>query len=644
MAPGPPPGFINLAEAYDRRDRIPYNVIGICTDYLPPAQSRGTDLVMKACIWDQNCPDSSEIARDGLTLRFFHKEKYRFPAVHENGDILILRNIKTLPSGSTWLGMSGHTTTWTVVSGSSLLDSKDAAFSDVECRKPYEESESSKTAQGPQPSLLELKYAKTLLLAKDPSTLRAPPKSTALDVATIMSESGGQPPALTRRKYRMIKNLEDPGVTHKMEFADLLGEVRRIWLDTNPIELRMTDYTENPLLFDYQDIPQHGDPYGYVKRAPLDCPPGKMTIRINMWDEHAAYTRELVKNGQLKLGMYMWVRNAQIKMDRGGTQLEAHMRGSNSNFGTAISLLFARDAAQDQYLKDLLTRKRDYEAKHKLQEEGTVGFMLPPQKRVSEEQNDQNAQKKPGTGKNARKRQKKKEQDGKATPGTSINQNVRCEALAIPLTSIAEILDNTKLQRKTPAGNDILLPFQNSKYKSKISIVDFFPDKLEDFATPYKNSDYEALSDHESDDNSVASLEFARRNPDDVGWQWHFFLMAEDPRTAKINRSDRPTMLLQVAGLDGDYLLNMEACDLRKNPQSFHKLKEKLFVMWGDLQEKKAEHSKTGQDLREAEIAVSSKPFECMIQEFGIQARSEDGLVLKDQWERGFRMVKTNVG
>ena len=116
--------------------------------------------------------------------------------------------------------------------------------------------------------------------------------------------------------------------------------------------------------------------------------------------------------------------------------------------------------------------------------------------------------------------------------------------------------------------------------------------------------------------------------------------MVQDADTPQSNTS---TMILQVAGQDGDYLLNMEACDLRSKAEEFAKLKEKMFVLWGDLQEKKTEHGKTGQELQDAGIAISSTPVECLIREYGVQGRAADGAIVEGSWERMFGMFKTNI-
>ena len=172
-------------------------------------------------------------------------------------------------------------------------------------------------------------------------------------------------------------------------------------------------------------------------------------------------------------------------------------------------------------------------------------------------------------------------------------------------------------------------------------MVDFFPDSLHGFACPYRIvTENENTGRQEIGD--MVEIDVARQNPDKVKWLWQFFLVVKDPETVLIKQT--PLMLLQIEGAGAEQLLNMDACDLQHQSNDLAKLKEKLFLLWGDLEEKRQEYNnKTGLQLSEEGVKVSSRPFECLIQEFGVQPLSEDGKVQKDEWERVFSIFGTTV-
>lgn len=643
MANHPPTGYLEIVEGERRCDYQLYNIIGICTDYLEPAQSRGTDLTMKIQLWDISCMNSPDLSSDGMLVRCFHKDKESFPLIQEVGDIVIARKLKTMPKGSQRFGMSNFSTTWAVISGSSLSDSKDPQFLDVEVRHTPVQ----KRPEESRPSIAEFQYAKSLVEAKDPSTLRGPPKSTALDVSGIMTGNGGMPPPI-RKKFRMIKEIISPYQTGPSQFVDLVGEVRRVYGGSgNPVEIQLTDYTEHTLLFDYAE----SDGTSMQKNSWLG-PWGKMTMTINAWDQHGQYMVDMVRTNEVDLGTYLRLCNVHIKMDKHGTMMQGNLRGGSSNTGTSITIHSAKDAENMPELKDLIARKRAYNVDRKSK---AIGFVqdAPPKKRHREDEHQEKDEpQKQKKSKSAKRREKQRMENSKANGKSSVssskvqsNQHVRCEAINIPLTTITSILDGKFLDRKTPTGNPYRLPFQNSKYKSKAQVIDFFPDRIDQFATPYRcASDYEVLSDYESVDDEEASTDYARHKPGDVKWKWHFVLMIQDPTVPKKSKEDRAIMLLQVAGKDAEYLLNMDACDLRDQPQELAMLKERLFVLWGDLEEKKLEHGKTGLELIDEDVAVSSKPFECLLKEYGVKEITEDGERFDTGWERMFAISGTTVG
>jgi hypothetical protein len=91
------------------------------------------------------------------------------------------------------------------------------------------------------------------------------------------------------------------------KFHDLVGEVVKIWDSNHVIDMYISDYTFNPLLYDYKDNGnvaddgRDGDPYGYTDsmkpKRNWRGPWGKHTICVALFDPHAAYVRREVKEG-----------------------------------------------------------------------------------------------------------------------------------------------------------------------------------------------------------------------------------------------------------------------------------------------------------------------------------------------------------
>jgi protection-of-telomeres protein 1 len=81
-----------------------------------------------------------------------------------------------------------------------------------------------------------------------------------------------------------------------------------------------------------------------------------------------------------------------------------------------------------------------------------------------------------------------------------------------------------------------------------------------------------------------------------------------------------------VSSCNADYLFS-----LHHNPHVLFGLKEKLFILWGNLQELK----EAGRFDGEARESLRSKPFECCIEEYGAE---QDG-----KWVRMWRMFKTKI-
>jgi protection of telomeres protein 1 len=138
---------------------------------------------------------------------------------------------------------------------------------------------------------------------------------------------------------------------------------------------------------------------------------------------------------------------------------------------------------------------------------------------------------------------------------------VKCNHPGKPLTQLANILNDKQVMR-SPAGTESSLPFQNVKYQSNVRIVDFWPDKLEDFAVGRRASEYEVLSDYsggESTDNEEDMRLFreGKGYGGEKTWDWRFALRVED--AGKKDKGHKESMWLTVDNQAAQMLLNMDA-------------------------------------------------------------------------------------
>jgi protection-of-telomeres protein 1 len=107
----------------------------------------------------------------------------------------------------------------------------------------------------------------------------------------------------------------------------------------------------------------------------------------------------------------------------------------------------------------------------------------------------------------------------------------------------------------------------------------------------------------------------------------------------------------------------MISSSLRKSPKALAELREKLFLMWGDLEEQKGRRSTTLQPIGgnarhlEKEEVPKSKAFHCCLKEYGVKKKIHGSVEREDignessqaeedngwGWERRWRMFGTTI-
>ncbi|EXJ84408.1 hypothetical protein A1O3_05075 [Capronia epimyces CBS 606.96] len=642
MDPGPiPANCISLKDAFARSTNEHYHIMGVCVDFLEPVLSRGSDFTMKLTLhdrtWEYGC---------GMTFRFFCKQLKHLPTVQNQGDVVILRNFKTINTRGEIFGISNIQSEWVILPATALAESD--SVQDVQRQARWSGQDDPINRHQKVFNEHELRYARWLADQEDAAQWRPLLGSTKLQRDHIISSNGGKTSPYDG-KFRLIKDLEVPQ-TNKYLFVELLGEVRRIYGTDFRTELYVSDYTINDRLYEYRygdnEGGREGDPFGYIEDSSSKWPGpwGKMTMNITLFDSHSVYAQSAVKEGT-----FVYLRNVQIKMDRNGSQLEGCCRGDRSNpTKVNVDVRKPHEGVSDERMKALLLRKREYETKAKAENLRFVRNAQVAKKRQNEGADEPKSKKTKTRNRKKKESRAKDEAEQRSDEAaaasektlTKPNGTVRCENVSVPCKTIMDIVDPDILVRTTAKGTTFRLPFQNSKYKANVRVVDFFPDDIADFAAPRQKSEYDCLSDCDNPEDS--DIDLTQNHENEVKWEWRFFLLVEDAAQQMVGGGRRARIELLVADRDGDYLLNMEACNLRdkSNARELAKVKERLFHLWGDLQERKEESA----TVEESSMKPSARPFQCLIKEYGVPIRSSSGQP-KDsfQYERVFGLFGTTI-
>ena len=150
-------------------------------------------------------------------------------------------------------------------------------------------------------------------------------------------------------------------------------------------------------------------------------------------------------------------------------------------------------------------------------------------------------------------------------------------------------------------GVSFRAPFTNANYRANIRITDFFPHTLADFSVGRKTSEFDCLSDassaSEDDDMPPPRGDIANYMHADgecKRWNWRFALQVEDA-TFPDEPTEKSRIWLLVDNDAGQFLLNADAINLRTDATELANLREKLFLLWGDLEERKNNYLATAE-------------------------------------------------
>ncbi|QUC18856.1 uncharacterized protein UV8b_03097 [Ustilaginoidea virens] len=501
-----------------------------------------------------------------------------------------------------------------------------------------------------------------------------------------------------KKKFSELKDVRE-GM-----FINTIAEVVKEPYDAgDKVTLWVSDYTENDQFYHHKFTGgasvggQKTDSHGYSKKvgswqpkSEWAGPFGKRSLQITCFDPHASAIRE----HNFTKGTWLFLRNLQVKLGRDLNNLEGYLREDRGVQGQKINV--SEEHAVDSEttkteLKNALRRKRDYEKLRKDQLRAITAAATAGLKRPGDTGLDAGRAKMPNSkakrnANRAAKQQAYKQKRGQQNDASSsedmvptgvpkdLNTQVKCENANQPTTSITDILKPV-FHEATIDGDEVKipLPFVNANHRTHARVVEFMPRKLEDFARPRTQAaaEYAVLSDAgESDsDSSCGSESEQKALPAAKSWEWRFSLKLED--ASPDEQQARPSLWVAVDNQSAQMLLNLDASDLRNDDENLGQLRQRLFLLWGDLEEYQitledqapvgrrrgddrppADSDDEGEAQSRAkavrrQLGVSNRPFACCIRQYGVRVKEDDEGRADagggGRWQRMFGLFGTRI-
>lgn len=484
-------------------------------------------------------------------------------------------------------------------------------------------------------------------------------------------------------KFRELKDVE-PGI-----YADLIVEVvKQPFNQGDRVTLWVSDYTQNNAFYDkaadgLEGSGRDGDPYGYTHRfnngnpSRYDDrqwvgPSGKKSLQVTCWEPHAQEIRRSVQAGD-----WVRLRNVHIKWGSKVTNIEGALyqdRDYPNRVYVEVLNPEANGATIDPRLKNAIRRKRDYDREHK-QKGKRQGKRSAPDAKTRRKRS------------RTEKQKEQQEKEAKAEEQLGLNEHIACENNEQSILRLSDVLRPVPYQ--TTIDNEPVtldLPFTNVKLRIQARVVDFYPPNLRDFAIREKRGKHPEQKEYfgegdESDEDGASSSSDSRIDSEQVDrvgyvWKWQFALKLEEvsPSTSsKTKKKPAASIWVVVDNQDAQLLTNLDAVNLHsaENKHVLAQLTEKMFTLWGNLEECKSPQetarkraglplvappldsddeegeSTTNTNAAPASSQLSNKPFRCCLRQYGIKVPTENG---EDgdageglRWERVFALFGTKI-
>ncbi|KAK1243591.1 hypothetical protein MKX08_001729 [Trichoderma sp. CBMAI-0020] len=706
MAPHPdkqqkslPTSFTSVQDLYKRGPGNFVNVIGIIKDFKPPAQTKRSDWRCEICLYDRYTEDGSF---DSIAFNIFRPQN-EMPAP-SLGDVIVLFQAKFQSHNGVLSLVTHWKTDIHLYSASQIPRPPESA---LKALRPAPK----KPTHNPGQPIHE--YVSFFYHSVDKSCIPSEVEFQHTKAKYITANE----------KFKVLKDVQMD------TYVDVIVQLVRQPYDTaDRITLWISDFTENDSFFHFAwkgpairaDKPvnphesEYDMPYGAGSGGEWKGPFGKRSMQVTCYDQHAAYIREQ----KLSMGSWVMLRNLHIKYGRNAANLEGFLRGERNDSGLKINIaqMDTTDTeSPDPRLKEALRRKFDYEKLKQAETQEIFNASWAGKKRKSDlAEMGITSSDKPKRNRNKNKAKKKSMGHEESvtssaavstTSPTNVNnsngnslrpsprrllsrnclhqfdltRSVKCEYENKPISTFEDILDPIYLKTKVNDQEvELQLPFVNLNYRADVRVINFMPADLRDFAQPKKMSEYAMLSDYEESD--ADSDEEGRSTADRAAvrqWEWRFFLELEDANSPKGHRGKKNTLWVAVNNFSAQCLLNLDASDLHQDEDNLDILRDRLFLLWGELEEKKSigeankrreaqvalantesnrppSHSsddestapqKQAIELRSSQI--SNLPFSCCIRQYGVKVREEDpgkaDAGKGKRWQRMFGLFGTRI-
>ncbi|KAF4975067.1 hypothetical protein FZEAL_8103 [Fusarium zealandicum] len=657
------PNYVTVRNILDGevRAHAMVNVVGVVVDYRAPIPTRGNDWKCQIRLYDASVQDDNELS---ICLNIF-RPKNEMPTAG-CGDVMLIRSVKVQKYQTEMPSLLTNYETRIAVYTASKIPKPPVGASCALLPPPRPKDR--------RPDDKENTFVSQMYHSVDKG--RVPGEHEFENMVLVSSN--------VRDKFSV---LQDVSVGR---FYDIVAQVVKAPYDAgDKMTLWVTDYTENSTFYHYAYNPLNasegpdGDPWNYTAKYTKPAsssdwpgPFGKLCMQVTCWEPHATAIRET----EVFSGTWVMMRNVQIKLGHNGSNQEGFIREDRGASGLKIGI-YSLNPAEDPeninpHLKEALRRKRDYERMRKSQLKDINEASKAGQKRKAELASEAEP-KLNSRSKRNKKRAKARHiepSDERPPPVGDLNSNVKCENQDKPTSLVAEMAEIVHHQSAID-GQDVRLklPFVNTNYRANVRVVNFFPSKLVNFAVPKKESEYDALSDDggESVSSNDTEDEDGTENTMEVftatrRWEWRFYLEVED--AAVPNKQKKQRMWVAVDNQAAQCLLKLDASNLRHDKQKVEALRNKLFILWGDLEEHKSRerekqrealekarkggpprHSPEGDEAgpETSKAQVANRPFSCCIQQYGVKVQETDPAKADAgngrRWQRMYRLFGTLV-
>ncbi|KAL5929422.1 hypothetical protein PoMZ_02057 [Pyricularia oryzae] len=636
--PPPPSGCVNIDDILG--GEIPKGkLIHICCvvkDYQAPIHTRGKDYKMNVTVFDHSTVEDQR----SIELAIFRPLMDQFPKFNA-GDVLLAFSVKVQEFQGCISLITHNNSSLNVYSGILIPKPSGSQSASVALK-------SNAKLRGRLPSDKDHAYVSYMYHHLDKSCI---PDQEAFQAEANQSMN-------IRDKFSTLENITEGN------FYDIIVQLVKDPYDMfGTLTCYVTDYTTNSRFFNQTTdgkgrgrAERDDDPYGYTAKFQINNiesasawpgPYGQMSMQLTCWDPHASY----IKDNKLGAGTWVRFQNVHIKPGKNGINLEGFLR-QDQKYPERIKVEILED--NDSRLKDVLRRKQEYEKSNKRKNPHHHNPRVAQQAQVRQGPDptrgkEQRLGETSAENSNQRRKRLRAEkqmaaelaQKRKDEETLGLNSLVRCENLSQEASPISRLLEPVYYEANMN-GQEIRfqIPFTNVNYRTNVRVVDFRPERLEDFAICRPRSRY---SGDISDDSSVSGLD---DDEDSSNWEWCFWLQVEDAMAFK-NRGKRPEerVWVMVDNLAAQCLTLDDAVDLRANQDNLSALREKMCTLWGNLEELKRERSESRHDAKRrrkhlAMPPLSSEgnvnagadlmkdlcndPFSCCIKQYGVMEKTDD--------------------